>query len=105
MLSACEIVAGLVIVAVLLRDAFETMILPRRLSAHFRLTRWYFRGFWPLWRWSAGHMHVRSRREYWLSLFGPFSMLLLFLLWAIGLMVGFATLYHGLGSPLQSQEH
>lgn len=104
MLSACEIAAGLILIAVLLRDAFETMILPRRLSARFRLTRWYFRGFWPLWRWPARRMKNRSRREYWLSLFGPFSMLLLFLLWAIGLIVGFAVLYHGLGSPLQSQE-
>lgn len=104
MVSTCEIVGGLALIAILLRDAFETMILPRRLSARFRLTRWYFRGGWPLWRWPAGWLKNRSRREYWLSLFGPFSMLLLFVLWAVGLMIGFAVLYHGLGSPLQSQE-
>lgn len=96
-------IAGWVMIAFVLRDAFETMILPRRLNGRFRFTRVYFQGIWPVW--SAAAVRLRGRRrESALSLFGPLSMLLLFVLWAVILIGGFACVYWSLGSPLQSSE-
>lgn len=97
-------VAGVALLVLVLRDAFETMILPRRLHGSLRFTRLYFRGIWPLWSGWAGRLRARARRENALSLFGPLSMLLLFVLWAAVLMFGFGCLYWGLGSPLQTSE-
>lgn len=99
-LPALEILAGVLLIVSVLRDAFETMILPRRLNQRFRLTRLYYRGFWPVWRGLGRRIRNRSRREYLLSWFGPMSLLVLFGLWAVGLMAGFALMDQGLGSPL-----
>ncbi len=90
-------------IAFVLRDAFETMILPRRLNGRFRFTRVYFQGIWPVWSAAAAQLRGR-RRESALSLFGPLSMLLLFVLWAVILIGGFACVYWSLGSPLQTPE-
>lgn len=90
-------------IAFVLRDAFETMILPRRLNGRFSFTRVYFRGMWPLWSAAAARLRGR-RRESTLSFFGPLSMLLLFVLWAVVLVGGFACVYWSLGSPLQTPE-
>ena len=52
----------------------------------------------------AGRGEATSRgqpRENLLTVFGPFSLLLLMALWAIGLVVSFALLHWGLGSQLQ----
>lgn len=46
-------------------------------------------------------MRQGRRRESFLSYFGPLSLLLLVVVWAIGLIVGFALIFHGLGSPFQ----
>ncbi|MGN6593834.1 MAG: ion channel [Terriglobales bacterium] len=96
--------AGVALLLLVLRDAFETMILPRRLHGRLRLTRLSCRGGWPLWAGGAGRLRSRGRRESALALFGPFSMLLLFVLWAVVLMLGFGCLFWGLGSPLQTSE-
>ncbi|MGH9394609.1 MAG: potassium channel family protein [Terriglobales bacterium] len=104
MLNVIELAGGAALIAFMLRDAFETMILPRRLNGRFRFTRSYFRAFWPLWARFADRGLRGRRRESALSLFGPLSMLLLFVLWAAGLILGFALIYQGLGSPLQTSE-
>lgn len=96
-------IAGWTMIAFVLRDAFETMILPRRLNGRFRFTRVYFQGIWPLWSSAAARLSGR-RRESALSLFGPLSMLLLFVLWAVILIGGFACVYWSLGSPLRTPE-
>lgn len=99
------VLAGFALIAFVLRDAFETMILPRRLNGRFRFTRSYYRGFWPVWSWLSRRGFSGRRRESALSLFGPLSMLGLFVLWAAGLIAGFALVFFGLGSPLQTSEH
>jgi hypothetical protein len=100
MLDILAVVSGATLIAVVLRDAFETMILPRRLSGRFRITRAYYRGLWPLWAALAERM-PRRQRESALSLFGPLSMLGLFAAWAMALMLGFALIYSGAASTWQ----
>jgi hypothetical protein len=92
--------AGVLIVLIVLWDAFETTVLPRRVSRRFRLTRIFYRTTWAPFRAVARGIRSGNPRENFLSVFGPLSLLLLLATWAFGLIVGFALLHWGLGSRL-----
>lgn len=81
---------GLIILVLVLQDAFEVMLLPRRVHRRLRFTRFFFRGTWWMWRSVATRLPEQAAREEFVSHYGPLSMLLLFVLWASGLIVGFA---------------
>jgi hypothetical protein len=87
-------VAGIVIVTGVLWEAFETVVLPRRVTRRWRLTRTYYRGVWFPWRKIASVLPSVKQREGFLSIFGPLSLLMLFVLWAATLIVGFGLLYY-----------
>src|SRR5438876_31463 len=88
------------LIAVILWDAFQTIVLSRRVSRKFRLTRAFYRLLWTPWSAAAKRIPPGNRRENVLMVFGPFSLLLLIALWALGLIVSFALLHWGLGSQL-----
>ncbi len=91
-------VVGVVVVLMILLDAFETIVLPRRVSRRFRLARLVLRSTWVLWSRPARRPWRRGdRREAYLSFYGPFALMLLVAVWAAGLIVGFALLLWGLG--------
>jgi ABC-type multidrug transport system fused ATPase/permease subunit len=87
-------IAGIVIVLGVLWEAFETIILPRRVARRFRLTRVFYISTWFPWKAIARNFHSSKRRETFLSFFGPLSLLMLFVLWAVSLIFGFALLYY-----------
>jgi len=93
---ACLILGCIVILAVLL-DAFETVVLPRRVTRQFRITYWFYRRTWVPWRAIASHIELPSRREALLGYFGPLSLIFLLAVWAVGLILGFALLQYGAG--------
>ena len=99
-----EIVAGIGGVAIILSvllDAFETVVLPRRVTRHFRLTAWFYRRTWTPWRRIAGRINTASRQQNFLGYFGPLSLLLLLFFWAGGLILGFALVQYGFGGHEQ----
>ena len=81
---------GGVLLAVILWDAFETIILPRRVTRRFRLTGAFYRYTAAPWLLVARHMKPGRRREGFLGVFGPLSILALFGVWAGGLILSFA---------------
>jgi hypothetical protein len=89
-----------VLIVTILWDAFETIILSRRVSRKFRLTRLFYRLLWTPWRAAAKGVPEGNRRENVLMVFGPLSLILLLVAWAFGLIVSFALLHWGLGSQL-----
>lgn len=93
------LVLGLLCLAEVLTDAFQTIILPRRASGKFRVSRLFTSITWIPWRAVAGRMRDGRRRESFLSYFGPLSLLLLVVVWAVGLIFGFALLDHAIGTP------
>jgi hypothetical protein len=95
------IIFGVIIIWVVLLDAFETVVLPRRVTRHFKLTAWFYRRTWIPWRKIAGHIKTPSRRQNFLGYFGPLSLLLLLGFWAAVLIVGFALLQYGTGGHEQ----
>ena len=98
------VIPGLVLIVVILWDAFETIILPRRVTRRLRLTSLFYRSMWAICSRSVRAMHNRKRREKYLAVFGPLSLLMLLALWAAGLIVGYATLHWGLQTPLNIPE-
>ncbi len=90
------------LIFVFLLDGFETMILPRRVTRPFRIARLFYRYAWMLWRGIGLWFKPGKRREAFLSIFGPLSLLLLFVVWIVGLMTAFALLYWSLGTPLNT---
>ncbi len=99
--SWLAIPAALVIIVLVLLDAFETMVLPRRVTRQFRLTAWFYRRTWIPWRKIAGRIRTSSRRQNFLGYFGPLSLILLLGFWAVGLIFGFALLQFGIGGHEQ----
>jgi hypothetical protein len=93
-------VGGALLIFMVLLDAFETIVLPRRVTRRLRLSILVLRPFWLLWRRPARHWRGGERREAYLSFFGPFGLILLIAVWAVGLMVGFALLFWGLGAQM-----
>ena len=92
-------VAGAILLATVLWDAFETIVLPRRVSGRFRLTRFFYRVTWRPWRVVAALLPRRQREEF-LSFYGPLSLLLLLGLWATGVVLAFGMLQWAAGSAL-----
>lgn len=87
-------VVGTLIILTVLWESFETVVLPRRVTRRFRLTVVFYRATWAPWKWIARHIRKVSRRETFLSFYGPLSLLFLFVFWGIGLIVGFGLLYY-----------
>ena len=94
-------IAGVVIILAVLLDAFETVVLPRRVQRTFRLTSWFYRNTWIPWTRISKLIRTPSRREAYLSYFGPLSLILLLVFWATGLIFGFALLQYGVGEHVR----
>jgi len=95
------IVFGAIILWMILLDAFETVVLPRRVRRHFRLTAWFYRRTWIPWRGIAQRISTVSRQQNFLGYFGPLSLILLLAFWAGGLIFGFALIQYGIGGHEQ----
>ncbi len=101
-MHAIGTLGGTALLLIVLWDAFETVILPRRVRRRFRFTRTFYRTTWFPWRALGRRLSPGNRREDVLSVYGPLSLLLLLGLWAAMAIVAFATLNWGLGSRLQA---
>lgn len=94
-------IAGLCLIIIVLLDAFETIVLPRRITHKLRLTRLFYRATWMPWSAIARRISRPKLRENFLSYFGPLSLLLLLATWAVGLILSFALLQRSVTSPSQ----
>jgi hypothetical protein len=99
--SIVALVLGLAIIWVVLLDAFETVVLPRRVTRHFKLTAWFYRRTWIPWRKVARRIKTPSRQQNFLGYFGPLSLIMLLAFWASGLIFGFALVQYGIGGHEQ----
>src|ERR1700722_18422295 len=90
-------IVGILLILAILLDAFETVVLPRRVRRTFRISAWFYRRTWIPWRKLASRIANPSRRENFLGYFGPLSLIFLLILWATGLIYGFALLQYGMG--------
>ena len=93
-------IAGVAIFLIVLWDAFEAIILPRRVTRRFRLTRLFYKSTWSLWKFAMSLITSRKTREALLGFYGPLSLLVLVGVWAVGLVFGFGLMQYGAGSAV-----
>src|SRR5215813_7701196 len=96
------LIAGLSILLIfgVLLDAFETVVLPRRVTRRFRFARFFYRITWIPSAALARQISSSRRRDSLLGFFGPLSLIMLLSVWAGGLIFGFAALHWSIESPL-----
>lgn len=98
-MRAFAFIAGVVCLFAVLLDAFQTIILPRRATGRFRLTRIFYVITWTPWVFLGKRLRNPRRRESFFSYYGPMSLIFLLAVWAGSMVVGFALIFYGLGSP------
>src|SRR5579864_7475074 len=96
---------GLVLGVAVLLDSFQTIILPRRPVARFRLTRLFYLATWIPLTHVVHLIRDHRRREQYYSFYGPLSLLMLFVMWAVSLVTAFAFMYFGLHAPFTDPWH
>jgi hypothetical protein len=95
---------GVAILLIVLGDAFETIVLPRRVTRRLSLARYFYRVTWFFWSRGVGAAFPQKRRENYLSFYGPLSLVLLLIFWATGLIFSFGLLLWSSGSPIKTPE-
>jgi hypothetical protein len=93
-------IAGVAIFLIVLWDAFEAIILPRRVTRKFRLARLFYRFTWQVWKFLICLVPSKKKRESLLGYYGPLSLLVLVGVWAVGLVFGFGLMQYGAGSAV-----
>ena len=104
-MHAASIAAGILLLALVLLDAFQTIILPRRPVGRFRITKLFFLLTWYPWTALAMLAHSRRSREQMYSVYGPLALLVLFFVWAMLLVFAYGLIYFGLRMPFSDPMH
>ena len=97
-------ILGAALILGVLWEGFETIVLPRRVTRRFRLTRFLYRRTWLPWSALVRRLVSASHQDTLLSIYGPLSLLLLLSVWAGGLILGFALLHWSAGSVLLAND-
>jgi hypothetical protein len=97
-------VLGVALILIVLGDAFETIVLPRRVTRQISLARLFYQYTWLSWSGAVRSIFSGKRQETYLSWYGPLSLLLLLILWATGLVIGFALVHWSSGSMIKTPE-
>ena len=91
---------GVAIFLIVVWDAFEAVILPRRVTRRFRLARLFYKTSWRSWKFVTRLVPSRKTREALLGFYGPISLLILVGVWAVGLVLSFGLMQYGAGSAV-----
>src|SRR5271168_1661047 len=91
---------GVAVFLIVIWDAFEAIILPRRVTRKFRFTRLFYRFTWRVWTLLISVVKTPKRRETMLGFYGPSSLLVLVGVWAVGLVFSFGLMQYGAGSAV-----
>jgi hypothetical protein len=98
-MRVATLIVGLLFCLGVVLDAFQTIILPRRPVGRFRITKFFYILTWTPWTGIARHARNPKLREQLYSMYGPGSLLLLLIVWALLLVAGFGLLFFGLHTP------
>jgi Ion channel len=92
MITAAVAFVAVVLLVLTLQDAFEVMLLPRRVIRRLRFVSVFYRVTWRAWSWLASLLPQNGRREHFLGVYGALSMVLLFGIWMVSLILSFGLL-------------
>ena len=101
-MSILSAVAGVALILIVLGDAFETIVLPRRVTRQVSLARIYYQYSWLFWGRMVRSLFSGKRQATYLSFYGPLSLIVLLILWATGLIIGFGLVHWASGSMIKT---
>jgi hypothetical protein len=94
------VIFGIVLILVVALDAFEAIVLPRRVTRRLRISQLFYRVIHLGWKSLGNLMRAGARRDTFLGYMGPLSLLALLAFWAVLFVFGFGLLLWGLALPL-----
>ena len=95
-LSGLEFLAGVALVALVLHDVFQSVVVPRWSSRNFRFAPHLIENFWNVWRRLGEGREVGDAREDFLGTFAPLALMLNLISWVLLLITGFALCFWAL---------
>ena len=98
------VIFGIVLILLVAQDAFETIVLPRRVTRRIRLARLFYRTIQAGWHSLGQVLRPSMGRETLLSYMGPLSLLALIGFWAVLFVFGFGLLMWGSALPLNAPD-
>ena len=99
--SALSFSVGLLIWVGVMWDGFATIVLPRTVAPIQRLSGRFYTRSWRFWAAIARRIRGQELRLSFLAVYGPISVMLLLVIWAVLAVVAFALIYRGLGSRFE----
>jgi hypothetical protein len=99
------VIFGIALIALVAQDAFETIVLPRRVVRRIRIARLFYRTSYLVWRSLGGLIRSSARRDSFFGYMGPLSLLALLVFWAVLFVMGFGLVLWGLALPLSTSDH
>jgi len=94
------IVVGVAVIAFMLFDVFQAVVLPRASSIRFRISARIVRTTWPLWTSIALRIGNSEKREDFLGTFAPLALIAFLFVWGLGCIVGYGLVLYGLRMQL-----
>ena len=98
--TAAPIVAGALLVAAMLFDVFQAVILPRASEVRFRVSARLVRTVWPIWAAVALRIADTDRRENFLGAFAPLALVSFLVVWGFGCILGYGLILFGLRAQI-----
>jgi hypothetical protein len=100
LLRSAELLVGLLVVWIVLRDLFVGVIVPRPARGRFRPSNLIVRWSWRAWRWIGDRSGDVITREARLGAFGPMALILLLIVWVVGLAFGYGLMLYSIREQL-----
>ena len=101
MLAGAEATAGIMLLAAVYYDLFQSVMLPRPSVGKLRLSILIVSPLWAIWKVLANRVARNARREDWLGAFGPLAVLVELIAWGLGLILAYALLIDPLRGQIQ----
>ena len=100
-----QLLLGVVLVALVLNDVFEGVVVPRWTSRRWRIAPLLIDKLWPLWRAVGQRKAQGDAREDFLGTYAPLALMLILVLWVGLLVLGFGLIFWSLREHFEPQLH
>jgi hypothetical protein len=97
------VLAGIVLIAWILWDVYQTVVVPRPTPTRVRLARWVTRTMWAIWRRRAVRSRTPDSRQRMLGGFAPLVVVNLLFAWIVVLIFGYGLILYGLRSEMVNE--
>lgn len=101
--KSVEILIGAAIVALMIADVFQSVIVPRAVGRHGRPSSYVTRWLWHRFLRAASRIADPLKREAFLATYAPFALSFTLVFWIAMLIIGYGTIFYALRDELRPQ--